>query len=87
MSRANDLFRGLLEKGLSNMHIKDNSEELLQEHHDPHKDIKPYLLATFGSAWAVVAVKISNKDLIMKSIILKIILPKIITPAWSYRKP
>ena len=71
MSRANDLFRELLEKGLSNMYIKDNSEELLQKYHDPNKDIKPYLLATFGSAWAVVAVKISDQSTKNHSFILR----------------
>ena len=66
VSHTNDLFRELLEKGLSNMYIKDNSEEFLQKYHDPNKDIKPYLLATLRSAWGVVAVKISNKDLILR---------------------
>ena len=50
------------------MYIKENSEEILQKHHDPNKDTKPYLLATFGSAWAVVAVKINNQDLTIKFI-------------------
>ena len=68
MSCANDLFRELLKRGLSNMYIEENSEELRQKYHDPNKDIKPYLLATFGSAWAVVVVKINNQELIIKFI-------------------
>ena len=62
VSHANDMFRGLVEKGLAKINIKDNAEELLQKHHDPNKDTKPYLLATFGSAWAVMAVKTSDLD-------------------------
>ena len=63
MSHANAMFRGLVEKGLANFHIKDNAEELMNKDYEPNKNIKPYLLATFGSAWAVVSVKINNQDL------------------------
>ena len=62
VSHANDMFRGLVEKGLAKISIKDNAEELLQKDHDPNKDTKPYLMATFGSAWAVMAVKTSDLD-------------------------
>ena len=60
MSHANDMFRGLAEKGLSKLHTKDNADELMNKDVDPNKNIKPYLMATFGSAWGVLSVKLNN---------------------------
>ena len=51
------LFKDLTDKGLGKTHFGDNVLEILQEKHDPSANIKPYLLASFGSAWAVIKVK------------------------------
>ena len=51
-------MKGLTDKGLGKAQYKDNVLEMLEEKHDPTANIRPYLMASFGSAWAVVKVKI-----------------------------
>ena len=58
------LMKGLTDKGLGKAQYKDNVLEMLEEKHDPTANIRPYLMASFGSAWAVVKVNIgpSRRD-------------------------
>ena len=51
VSNANHMFRNLVEKGLAKINIKDDAEELLQKHHDPNKDNKPYLITLKEHPW------------------------------------
>ena len=50
------MFSGLTDKGLANFYFKKNWKELMDKDHDESTDIRPYLMATFGSAWAVMEV-------------------------------
>ena len=48
-------MKGLTDKGLIKNQFKDNVLEMLEKH-DPTANIRPYLMASFGSAWGVIKV-------------------------------
>ena len=52
------MFKEVTEKGLGKMEYTDNVLEILEEKHDPTANIRPYLMASFGSAWAVIKVNV-----------------------------
>ena len=53
---ASRLFKSLSDSGQANFYIKDDFEEMAKRDYDPNKDLKPYLVGTFGSAWGVLKV-------------------------------
>ena len=62
-------FRNMLDEGMidQNRRIKEGVEEIMERQYDPTANTKPYILASFGSAWVCLRVRMIIKTFFKSS--------------------